>query len=661
MTRVTLPIALLVIALLAGLSAWPARQTTAGSPAIKNLPGCAESQLARNDDLSSAPVSIGFPVNFFGQTYTTLFVNNNGNVTFDEALSTYTPFNLLSTTRVIIAPFFGDVDTRDLASGVVTYGHDVLGQNAVFCANWLDVGYYAAHSDKRNSFQLLLIERQDQNPGDFDIMFNYGQIQWETGDASEGTNGLGGDSARVGYSNGVDTALELPGSAVNSAFLDSTPGGLIHGSRGTTQAGRYIFAVRSGAAPTGGFVSGRVIGDRGDGLNEPVAGAPVQICRQDVVPAVCSTTTTDANGEYTVAGLTAGTYNGVAAPPAGRPDLFPDVNDLFELGNNQGHTEYDFKLVLPRPIPPGVTVQSIATTSNGSPVINWSVPVQVTSFNDDCLGGSGTWELIQAGTVIASGTMGATATPGLFKGTLPVLRPAHGAALLHIEMFCPGAGVDKTIDVDVYIDPSGTVRTVSGDPVAGATVTLYRADTAAGPFEAVPDGSAVMSPSNRTNPDLTDAEGFFHWDVIAGYYTVRAEKAGCHAPGNPGQAFVETEVLIIPPPALDLDLRLDCGGAPGPTATPTPPGGGPTATPTAPGVPTATPRPPTPTPAGLNGDADCNRTVNAIDVALILQYVARFASSLPCQRAADVNGDGRIDSIDAALVLQYTAGLLDSL
>ncbi|MDP1806637.1 MAG: hypothetical protein Q8K72_15780, partial [Acidimicrobiales bacterium] len=74
----------------------------------------------------------------------------------------------------------------------------------------------------------------------------------------------------------------------------------------------------------------------------------------------------------------------------------------------------------------------------------------------------------------------------------------------------------------------------------------------------VPDGSAIMSPSNRKNPDVTDAFGHFGWDVIAGYYTVRATKAGCHNPANPGQAFVETAVMTIPPPVTDLDLVLEC-------------------------------------------------------------------------------------------------------
>lgn len=96
-----------------------------------------------------------------------------------------------------------------------------------------------------------------------------------------------------------------------------------------------------------------------------------------------------------------------------------------------------------------------------------------------------------------------------------------------------------------------------------------------------------------------------------------------------------------------------------PTPTDTPP---PTDTPTI--TPTATPsRTPTvtPTPRPLTGDVNCDRSVNAIDAALILQYSASLLSSLSCQSNGDTNVDGRIDSIDAALILQLIAGLISNL
>ena len=83
--------------------------------------------------------------------------------------------------------------------------------------NWVNVGYYAAHADKLNSFQLLLVDRSDQGAGSFDIVFNYGQIQRETGDASGGSAGLGGTPARVGFSSGTGaagTSTEFNGSGI---------------------------------------------------------------------------------------------------------------------------------------------------------------------------------------------------------------------------------------------------------------------------------------------------------------------------------------------------------------------------------------------------------------------------------------------------------------
>ena len=91
-----------------------------------------------------------------------------------------------------------------------------------------------------------MIDRSDSGPGDFDIEMNYDQIQWETGEASGGVDGLGGSPASVGYSNGTTTAFELSGSRVAGALLDSNPTGLINGSRESNHAGRYVYEVRNG-------------------------------------------------------------------------------------------------------------------------------------------------------------------------------------------------------------------------------------------------------------------------------------------------------------------------------------------------------------------------------------------------------------------------------
>ena len=134
--------------------------------------------------------------------------------------------------------------------------------------------------------------------------------------------------------------------------------------------------------------------------------------------------------------------------------------------------------------------------------------------------------------------------------------PFGGVLTIETVITCPDGSSETTVFNAIYIDPSGLVRTTAGDPIVGATVTLFRADAAGGPFTKVPDGDAIMSPANRKNADATDATGHFGWDVIPGYYKVRAAKAGCTAPD--GTEAVESAVLEIPPPVTDLDLRLRC-------------------------------------------------------------------------------------------------------
>ena len=106
-----------------------------------------------------------------------------------------------------------------------------------------------------------------------------------------------------------------------------------------------------------------------------------------------------------------------------------------------------------------------------------------------------------------------------------------------------------------YIDPSGSVITRTGAPVADATVKLTRRTTGHGPLNTVPNGSSIMSPSNRSNPDRTDALGHFGWDVLPGFYQVTASHPGCT--GRNGRT-AKTAVLAVPPPVVDLRLVLRC-------------------------------------------------------------------------------------------------------
>lgn len=213
--------------------------------AIRYNPGFFSTTVSRGDDATSEPVPLGFNVNFYGRYHSIVHVNTNGNITFSRPLESFQPLPLSQLKSDIVAAYWADVDTRGPASRVVSFGYDLADGRFAFAANWLDVGYFAQKQDKKNSFQIVIIDRTDTGAGNFDIELNYGSIKWETGDLSGGVNGLGGVSARAGFSSGAAT-FELPGSGLAGSFLDSSATGLIRRSLNTDVPGRMYFQCRNG-------------------------------------------------------------------------------------------------------------------------------------------------------------------------------------------------------------------------------------------------------------------------------------------------------------------------------------------------------------------------------------------------------------------------------
>ncbi len=193
-----------------------------------------------NDDGSSSELNLPFDINFFGSNYESFWVNNNGNITFGGALGSYTPEPFpLSFFNPMIAPFWGDVDTRCFTCGSVFVGSP---NASTVMVTWNDVGYFSQKSDLTNNFQLLL---HDQGAGDFDIEFRYDRLEWTTGDASGGSGGLGGTPAQAGFDAGdFVNYFMLPGSRTN-AILDLQNTTNVSGG----DPGLWSFAIRSGNVP----------------------------------------------------------------------------------------------------------------------------------------------------------------------------------------------------------------------------------------------------------------------------------------------------------------------------------------------------------------------------------------------------------------------------
>ncbi|MFN5505225.1 MAG: nidogen-like domain-containing protein, partial [Flavobacteriia bacterium] len=157
-----------------------------------------------NDDGSTGLIPIPFTFNLYGQAYTSLYINNNGNLTFTGPLSTFSATAFPSVGNAIVAPFWADVDTRN-GNGQVLYK---ITPTAVY-VNWVEVGYYAFHGDKLNTFQLIITNGSDPVIDGGNVAFCYQNMDWTTGDASQGINGFGGVPATCGANKGDGLAYFL--------------------------------------------------------------------------------------------------------------------------------------------------------------------------------------------------------------------------------------------------------------------------------------------------------------------------------------------------------------------------------------------------------------------------------------------------------------------
>jgi hypothetical protein len=152
-----------------------------------------------NDDWSTNKITLPFHLCLYGASYDTIYINNNGNVSMDAPYSVFTAVPFPSNQYVMIAPFWGDVDTRGLGSGYVYYK---LTPTSLII-QWDSVGYYNSYVDKLSTFQLIITNGADSIlPIGKNVSFCYKDMQWTTGDASGGIGGFGGTPATVGVNKG---------------------------------------------------------------------------------------------------------------------------------------------------------------------------------------------------------------------------------------------------------------------------------------------------------------------------------------------------------------------------------------------------------------------------------------------------------------------------
>ncbi|XP_072740487.1 alpha-tectorin [Ciconia boyciana] len=184
------------------------------------------------DDGSSPEIKISVPFIFFGAPYRSVYVNNNGVISFNALVSQFTPEAFpLTDGRAFIAPFWADVHNgirgeiyyrestdprllRRASKDIHKHFKDMSSFSAIwiFIVTWEEVTFYGGSSTTPvNTFQAVLIT---DGVSSF-ALFNYHEISWTTGTASGGDplTGLGGVMAQAGFNGGnITNFFSIPGS-----------------------------------------------------------------------------------------------------------------------------------------------------------------------------------------------------------------------------------------------------------------------------------------------------------------------------------------------------------------------------------------------------------------------------------------------------------------
>jgi putative cell wall-binding protein len=265
------------------------------------------------------------------------------------------------------------------------------------------------------------------------------------------------------------------------------------------------------------------------------------------------------------------------AEPAPIADVEADGNSSSYVDPETGETT----IAMPVGTPAPVTITSTLTCPDGGQILSAALYLDATRYEMTNVDGN------------------------RWRATIPAENVQNGRLSTRLE--CEGAATPTVTDVGkiVLYDPSGDVYDAATNQLlTGATVHLYKVtgwmpdvsdddgnlveerqcrtpDTRTGstwtqpaPTELgvlVPASSNEISPN--VNPQLTNGNGRYGWDVAEGCWYVVVSKDGYQTVTSP--------VVGVPPEVLDLDIRLTPVTAPDTTPPAWPTGASLTATPAA--------------------------------------------------------------------------------
>ncbi|XP_050980067.1 sushi, nidogen and EGF-like domain-containing protein 1 [Labeo rohita] len=212
---------------------------------------------AAADDGSSSLIQLSSPFLFFGRTYQQIYVNNNGQLTFNQSSSAYIPYSFPNNgSQDIIAGLWTNLDNS--VRGFVSH-HQYTSGNVltratqdinthfpnlnftaswVFVATWNKVAYYN-FTNTETSFQVVLTSGSNYSF----ILMNYGDIA------------VTGHPVQAGYDTVNSTHSFVIPESVNGSFISN-----LMNSSNVNVPGRWAFRVDSG--PRNSILKNNVVGFR---------------------------------------------------------------------------------------------------------------------------------------------------------------------------------------------------------------------------------------------------------------------------------------------------------------------------------------------------------------------------------------------------------------
>ncbi|MHC1756363.1 MAG: PKD domain-containing protein [Methanosarcina sp.] len=482
--------------------------------------------LSDSDDYHADNIPLGFSFNFYGTDYNNVSITNNGIALANGSTDQWTNQPIGSSDpHNFIAPFWDDLVTLGDADAIYYQTIDEA-PNRKLVIEWHENHHYRYDSPSGITFEAILFE------GSNDILFQYKDVDFGTdnqinngGEATVGIEGPNGKGLQYSFNEPIlesemailfkfpDVNLCLSGKAPSTIERgNSMTYTLYYNNSGDTAAQNVVLE---------GILSNDVVFESAsdDGIYDSATGT----VRWDI-----GSLAPGADGSRT---LTASVPEDLLVGTV--------LRNIANISTSNFETRYDdneinVKTKVTGNFPPGVGVKP-------NP-INWKTPTTFSYQSCDSATGvdirihttDGNPDIVDS---MAGGPPEWTYTTTLY--------PRHGSVIITYTIY--GCETDP-ITFGLYIDPAGYIYDLeTGERIVGASVWLQRPDGAEG-WENVPTGEPIAVAQPDVNPQATDEDGMYMWDVLGGTYRVHVEA--------PGYEPADRVVVSVPPPVFDLNVGM---------------------------------------------------------------------------------------------------------